>query len=332
MALVTAAALPADDDLRGGAVLGEQPKPGKLGAALYNSMTPLPNQFFAHQWAPDEDTLHNGLGPRVLVYCDDFTHGGTNGYPAQALQWWGLSYTADSSYTSFLNALKSQKWDLVIFASENAFPTAAVLDGLYLYVSCGGKLIAHCWAMDATPSPCFIDPPAFAGHPLWAALGAYTTLVDLGNPVAGLPDPVYWWNPADPMFTFPNSVPQFTVLNGGMYCIYGQHLGVLPGFQAQAGYTVEPTGGEAAIVVGNEGRTIFCGFADAMGGADQDTDGIPDHVELWTNMIFVVLSVTAMFDVVYADDFGRSRLCINSATGEYVYRVLSGGGMGEYMG
>ncbi len=38
------------------------------------------------------------------------------------------------------------------------------------------------------------------------------------------------------------------------------------------------------------------------------------------------------YDLIYVDDLGRSRLCVNSQTGAYIYKVLSGIGQGEYSG
>lgn len=334
VALALAAPVMAGNGAVRGGPLTVVPKPGQPAAPrVYNSMSPPAGHVLALQWTPGEKAL-NAMGPNILVLCDDFTHGGAiSGYPLQALQWLGLPYTVYADQYSFLNALLNQKWDLVIFASENAGPSnSAVYDALYQYVSCGGKLIAHCWAMDWTEHIYFASLPDYSNHPLWAALGVYSTMGDFGNGYGGVPDPVYWWSPADPIFNIPNSVPQLTVLNTMGYAIFGQHLGVLPGFEALAGYTMAPAAGEAAIVVGNEGRTIFRGFADAMGGADQDTDGIPDHVELWTNLITAVMDVPDMFDAVYVDDAGLSKLCLNTTTGEFIYRVLSGKGAGEYAG
>ncbi len=38
------------------------------------------------------------------------------------------------------------------------------------------------------------------------------------------------------------------------------------------------------------------------------------------------------YDLIFVDDHGRSKLCINSDTGDYVYHVLTGTGAGEYTG
>ncbi len=44
------------------------------------------------------------------------------------------------------------------------------------------------------------------------------------------------------------------------------------------------------------------------------------------------LPTCTSFDLIYLDEFGRSKLCVNSQTGEFSYQVLKGAGMGEYNG
>jgi len=44
------------------------------------------------------------------------------------------------------------------------------------------------------------------------------------------------------------------------------------------------------------------------------------------------IEVCDLYDLIFVDDHGRSKLCINSDTGDYVYHVLTGTGAGEYTG
>ena len=44
------------------------------------------------------------------------------------------------------------------------------------------------------------------------------------------------------------------------------------------------------------------------------------------------IEVCDVFDLIFDDDYGRSKLCINSNTGDYVYHILTGTGVGEYTG
>jgi subtilisin family serine protease len=207
----------------------------------------------------------------VLVYADDPVHPAPNTFVDQALQGLGLSYTAhyDGDFSGFQGDLESGPWDLVVFADDNFIPDTSVLDAMNNYVQGGGRLIAHSWVVGADPS-----------HPLWSSLG-FTLVSDDNDP----PDPVHWWEPDHPAFTFPESVPEATQLDGGIYGVYGQHVEPDDGATAIAGYTEAPAPNDAALVLANEDRTAFKGFLDGQNSADQDADGTADGVELWTNLI-----------------------------------------------
>jgi hypothetical protein len=82
------------------------------------------------------------------------------------------------------------------------------------------------------------------------------------------------------------SVPEFTTLESDRYTVFGQYLEPLPGFDALAGYTTPgPDPNLAALVHGNENRTVMKGFLDGQNDADLDTDGLMDGIELWINLI-----------------------------------------------
>ena len=57
----------------------------------------------------------------------------------------------------------------------------------------------------------------------------------------------------------------------------------------------------------------------------------PSMGQLFYNLIHYVGGYTP-YDLIYVDDLGRARLCVNSETGDYVYKVLAGAGAGEYTG
>jgi len=44
------------------------------------------------------------------------------------------------------------------------------------------------------------------------------------------------------------------------------------------------------------------------------------------------IEVCDVYDLIFVDDHGRSKLCIDSDTGDYVYHILTGTGAGEYTG
>jgi hypothetical protein len=87
------------------------------------------------------------------------------------------------------------------------------------------------------------------------------------------------------VFTTPESAPEYSELQEGLYKVSGQYVEPLPGFEALAGYASLPMTGKTALVLGNSSRTLFKGFLDGMNSADLDADGTPDPVELWENMI-----------------------------------------------
>ena len=171
--------------------------------------------------------------------------------------------------------LESGEWDLVIFADDNWGPDFSVFDSLNSYVENGGRLIFHTWVVEFDPS-----------HPLFERLG-FSFAESIFDP----PNPVYWWQPEHPAFTFPEEAPEFTELDGQIYGIYGQRGDPLEGAEALAGYTTPgPDEGQAALIVANDERTAFKGFLDGQNSADLDADGVPDGVELWENLAFGISS------------------------------------------
>jgi hypothetical protein len=210
-----------------------------------------------------------------LKYTDDFFQPYPNTYLDQALQYLGIPYTGYYiDFSGFISALTSgTPWDMVIVANSAA-PNSDWMDPVNTYIEHGGKAIVHSYFMNA----CCPDAP------LWATMGIDTFVDDL-NP----PDPVYWWVPSHPFFSFPMSVPEFTSLTEHWF-VYGQHIEPLPGFEALSGYTTPgPDTGEASLILGNDDRTVFKGFIDGQNEADLDSDSILDSVELWINLINGVL-------------------------------------------
>ena len=137
---------------------------------------------------------HPTAATSVLVYADDPIHPAPNTYVDQALQRLGLSYTAhyDGDFAGFKSDLESGTWDLVIFADDNLGPDFSIFDSLNSYVDGGGHLILDTWVVEFNPT-----------HPLWARLG-----FQFGASVTGKPQPVHWWNPNHPAFTFPEVAPE----------------------------------------------------------------------------------------------------------------------------
>jgi hypothetical protein len=104
------------------------------------------------------------------------------------------------------------------------------------------------------------------------------------------PNPVNWWVADHPLFNIPNVVPEFTIDDVGDY-IYGEEVDPLAGYAALAGATDAPTPNLASLIIGNENRTIFRGCLAFANTQDEDTDGVPDGVELWQNIIHMYYDV-----------------------------------------
>jgi len=227
----------------------------------------------AFKWTAAKPTADTS----ILIYADDPVHPAPETYVDQALQRLGLSYTAhyEADFDGFVADLESGDWDLVIFADDNWGPDFSVFDSLNSYVESGGRLIFHTWVIEFDPS-----------HPLFERLG-FSFAESNFDP----PNPVHWWQPEHPVFTFPEETPEFTELDGEIYGIYGQRGDPLEGAEALAGYTTPgPDEGQAALIVANEERTAFRGFLDGQNSADLDADGVPDGVELWENLAFGISS------------------------------------------
>jgi PKD repeat protein len=227
----------------------------------------------AYRWTPDQPSA----ALNILIYADDHVHTSPNTFLDRALQKLGLAYTAyyDGDWSDFESALTSGTWDLVLVGNDNYGPPSSTLTALNNYVNGGGKLAFHTWRVSYYP-----------GNALWTTLGFSYVSNDTDPPA-----PVYWWAPSHPIFNTPESVPQFTSLTSGIYGIYGQYVEPLSGFQAVAGYTTPgPDPNQAAMIVGNNNRTVFKGFLDGQNSADLDGDSTLDGVELWENLIYGLAS------------------------------------------
>jgi hypothetical protein len=232
-------------------------------------LAPLPCPSLAGRQNASPQTV------QILIYADDY-YRSPNTFVDQALLALGKTYTAyHSDQPGFKYALGHGSWDLVIFAHEFYALDSQMYEALKKYASEGGRLIFQSYAVSSYPT-----------DPLWQTLGFTFVEDDLISP-----DPVYWWKPGYPAFAYPLQVPEFTALvSRPAYTIYGQYVQPRTGFQAWAGYSTPGLNrNQAALIVGNQNRTVFKGFMDAQNTADLDSDGLLDGVELWINLINWIL-------------------------------------------
>ena len=213
---------------------------------------------------------------KVLVYTDDAYESPSSRYPIVALNNLEINYTHyPDDPTGFLRALTTQFWDLVIVSHNNWYEFGNNWQELEEYVLDGGLLVLSTFDIDGSHS----EPTT-----LWSTLGVQWTY-DMAYP-----EPVYRWMPNHPIFTIPNTLGDLTSYVEG-YIDDGDHVAATTGTPV-AGFTTSPTTGHAAIVVGNDGRTVLMSFLLCEFRYDEDGDGKLDAVELWENAIaFVAIPV-----------------------------------------
>ncbi len=216
---------------------------------------------------PAEFRTYGLAAERILLYADDYRHSGGSHYMDQALQGLGLSYTAYyNDPAGFEIALASGSWDLVIVDNYN-FILGPVWDDIDAHLAAGGKVLITTWNLDGV-----------SAEPLWAHLGLQW-VGDFFTPL-----PVYRWDPGHPLFTRPESVPDFTQLTD-FYNDDGDRVNALGSSQTVAGFTPAATLGEGALLVSAAHNAIVNTFMPVENDRDRDSDGKLDAIELFTNEI-----------------------------------------------
>jgi len=196
----------------------------------------------------------------ILLYDENTS----NDIPQQALSNLGMAYTVAGSgnFNSLLTT--GGPWDLVIMDVPSTIPSGG-FSALGTYIAGGGRAMLSYWDLDIDPSlasafeasvaSSFTTPQNVhswnAGHPVWAGVGSLTSWNDI------------WGDNGD----------RLNATGSGV---------ALGGFVPGAG-----TLNEAAIVLGNGGRTIVNGF---LFDEINDTNG----VRLVENEIRFLLDGTAV--------------------------------------
>jgi hypothetical protein len=213
---------------------------------------------------------------RLLVYTeidpDDFNF---DTDLDQALRSLDIPYTAVyANIPVFRETLVGEDWDAVIFDHQLAFIypfDLPVFDELLDFQRRGGRLIASTWQIAEIPD-----------HPLWAELG-FRWLEDYETP-----EPVVWTDAEPRFFDVPNDVPDFIQLED-LYLIDGHRTAALPGATVLARLLGRGQGADAMILA-NEGRTLYRAFLDGPNVSDRDQDGVLDTIELWRGLLVQMLA------------------------------------------
>jgi hypothetical protein len=120
------------------------------------------------------------------------------------------------------------------------------------YVNGGGKVVMSFWYLNGEPALASAFDVSVAGS-------------------FSIPRNVYAWDASHPIFNSPSAVGDLTAWSD-LWAYDGNALNPINGAQGLAGFTTSPSAGEAAIVLGNGGRTIYNGF---LFDEFSDSDGIP---------------------------------------------------------
>ncbi len=215
---------------------------------------------------------------KTLVYVDDVYAPNLYRTPvAQAMNDLGLSWYLTGvvpDYSYFNMSLCLYNWSLVV-VDNPTWPWSNVLAThaeIINYINAGGRFIMSYYDMNSYPS-----------SPLWPRLGfGYQ-----GNMPSS--QPVYIWQPSNPVFTIPNRYGANRFVSGGGFMDEGDVLNVYANGTALAGMTLTANATQAAIVVGNNGRTLYNGYLIDDFGYDTDNSSYVDSFELWENEIAFML-------------------------------------------
>ena len=153
---------------------------------------------------------------------------------AQALANLEITPTVAASYDDFVDKLQAGGWDLVILLCQNDANTVWV-NPMVAWVDAGGRAILTDWTRNETVA---------------AAFGATYSGVTNGDSIAQTPGHPIWEGVADPLAL---TDPGWNVFSMGLTATGGAPVGRF-------------ANGDAALIVGNGGRTVLNGFlSDAAG-------------------------------------------------------------------
>jgi PKD repeat protein len=168
--------------------------------------------------------------------------------------------------------LAAQPWNLAVVDCPDWKPSSG-WDQLISYINSGGHTLLSTWNLAGEATLC-------------AAFDA-SAVEDFTEPAT-----IYDWAAGPPLFDFRESVP--TPLSGWQDLYWNSNRTRLnPAGDAMglAGFAASETADQAAIVFGNEFRTLLNGFLWDDRDQDDDGDGVQDVVELVMNQIAMELAV-----------------------------------------
>ena len=244
----------------------------------------------------------DGKAGTVVAYSDDWKRTWDQTHLYMALTWLNanLGYTftyhwsnCSGQYAAFLNDLwNSGPWEIVAVdhPSCGEFGSNA-WDDLYNWVNTGGRLVISEYDLDGDQ--------IYPYDQLWNLLGAQRPYTDLGYA-----HDIYLWDFTHPLtnYTGPGGPNPLPAVYTGYWDDWADD-GDATWKYSQAGDTVTLLGGltpayqdgQALITVKGPAGSWPCNtvlfsilLAEWQDGADTDSDGMNDAVELWRNAIWAV--------------------------------------------
>ncbi len=208
------------------------------------------------------------MGQSILVLSEQC--GPSVAYFPAALKALGLEFTeTNDDYDFFLALTEGGLWDLVIVDEYSTRLDWDTLDAIADYIAGGGRVYMNYWD--------------------WYEETAAAFEAELGEnyyePVA-----IYPWDDAHPLFATPNTLialsPAADTCDSD-----GAYFQAVRNGLAVAGYTAESEAGQAAIIVGSEGRTVLFGGILGLFSGDENGDGRADGLEFAENAVAFLLAV-----------------------------------------
>lgn len=202
---------------------------------------------------------------QAILVLDEQCQGSSSYFP-RALDNLGYKYTLTSDEEELVAALSNGgPWDLIVVDEYLHRLGTDTLSRLEAYVKAGGRLYMNHWAWNES---------------LAAALGA--VLVPESRYTKPLQ--IYAWEPEHPLFTTPNRFASLVPAKDTCGAD-GAKFKPAEGSLALAGYTTSSAAGEAALIIGNEGRTVLFGGIIGLFSGDEDQDGREDGLEFAENVV-----------------------------------------------
>lgn len=206
------------------------------------------------------------LANDVLIYDDN-----TKSQVAQTACA-NLGYTCTRAVSGdFETQLAGAEWDLVVMDLPSNEPTGDWQGALAAHILAGGAAIHSHWNAGTAN----------------AVADAFEVTIGGSHPTLDF----HRWND-HAVFDHPNDVPNVFDEWTDQWGTNGFFLSIAPasGAEAAAGFTPDVQAAQAAMVIGNDGATIFNGFLfDDYAGVDKDGDQKDDIVELVENQMQLVL-------------------------------------------